>query len=133
MEEYKNIKLLDECCPWFKYDEAIQHITYAVSHIAISIIETHSTEEHIDLIQNLVHELRAKLLDYKGIKAECYGSSCLQLFEFVFPRKLSLSATYIVEAMVMILKYLEEEKDMDKAELLEHITEECDRLEFLLS
>ena len=132
METYKNIKLLDECCPWFKYDKAIQHITCAVSHIAISIIETHSTEEHIDLIQNLVHELHIKLLDYNDIKADCCNLSCLQLIEFCFPKHISLSAVYVVGTMAMILKYLEE-KNIDKVKLLDHITEECDRLELLLS
>lgn len=48
MEAYENIKWHYEFRTWLEYGRAMIYISYAVSHIAISITETHSTDDHID-------------------------------------------------------------------------------------
>ena len=131
METYKNIKWHYEFRTWLGYSRAMRYIGYAVSHIAMSITEIHSTDEHIDLIQNLTYELHGKLLRCLEGVADYDDFTRLELIGLCIPKKLSLTEAYIAEAMIMILKHLEE--DTDKVKLFNHITEECNRLESLLS
>ena len=130
METYKNIKLY-LFRTWREDGRAMRYISYAVSHIAISITEIHSTDEHIDLIQDLVYELHGKLLRFLEGGADCDDFTHLELIGLCIPKKLSPTEAYIAETMIMILKHLEE--DTDKVKLFNHITEECNRLESLLS
>lgn len=131
-EIYKNIKWYYEFRTYLEYDRAMRYVSYAVSHIAISITETHSTDDHIDLIRSFAYELHGKLLHLlEGWYPDCDDFTHLQLIGLCVPKKLSLSEAYIVGTMTMILKYLEE--DTDKVKLFDRITEECNRLELLLS
>ena len=88
-------------------------------------------DEHIDLIQDLVYELHGKLLRFLEGGADCDDFTHLELIGLCIPKKLSPTEAYIAETMIMILKHLEE--DTDKVKLFNHITEECNRLESLLS
>ena len=130
METYENIKLY-LFRTWLEYGRAMRYISYAVSHIAISITEIHSTDEHIDLIQDLVYELHDKLLRFLEGVSDYDDFAHLELIGLCIPKKLSPTEAYIAETMIMILKHLEE--DTDKVELFNHITEECNKLESLLS
>ena len=48
METYKNIKWHYEYRTWLEFGGVMKYISYTVLHIATSITEIHSTDDHID-------------------------------------------------------------------------------------